>query len=125
MLKIDGICSAFNHVTFLKVEPTASEVNIPSAYLSYAYLAFSTPLSCQADGQLRNGKDVVIAALLGADEFGFSTTPLITLGCTMMRKCHLNTCPVGVATQVIKTYKQSRWVQVAVVQLISKAHPLD
>ena len=56
----------------------------------------------QADGQLRNGRDVVIAALLGADEFGFSTTPLITLGCTMMRKCHLNTCPVGVATQVNK-----------------------
>lgn len=46
------------------------------------------------------GRDVMIAALLGADEFGFSTAPLITLGCTMMRKCHLNTCPVGVATQV-------------------------
>ena len=43
---------------------------------------------------------MVIAALLGADEFGFSTAPLIALGCTMMRKCHLNTCPVGVATQV-------------------------
>lgn len=55
----------------------------------------------QADGQLRNGKDVVIAALLGADEFAFSTAPLIALGCTMMRKCHLNTCPVGVATQVV------------------------
>ena len=54
----------------------------------------------QADGQLRTGRDVVIAALLGADEFGFSTAPLIALGCTMMRKCHLNTCPVGVATQV-------------------------
>uniref|UniRef100_A0A2C9JI59 glutamate synthase (NADH) n=1 Tax=Biomphalaria glabrata TaxID=6526 RepID=A0A2C9JI59_BIOGL len=53
----------------------------------------------QADGQIRTGKDVVIAALLGADEFGFSTAPLIVLGCTMMRKCHLNTCPVGVATQ--------------------------
>ena len=46
------------------------------------------------------GRDVVIAALLGADEFGFSTAPLIVLGCTMMRKCHLNTCPVGIATQV-------------------------
>ena len=45
------------------------------------------------------GRDVVIAALLGADEFGFSTAPLISLGCTMMRKCHLNTCPVGIATQ--------------------------
>lgn len=45
------------------------------------------------------GMDVVIAALLGADEFGFSTAPLIVMGCTMMRKCHLNTCPVGIATQ--------------------------
>ncbi|KAF2365727.1 Glutamate synthase NADH/NADPH small subunit 1, partial [Trinorchestia longiramus] len=53
----------------------------------------------QADGQIRCGFDVVIAALLGADEFGFSTAPLIVIGCTMMRKCHLNTCPVGVATQ--------------------------
>ena len=46
------------------------------------------------------GRDVVVAALLGADEVGFSTAPLIVLGCTMMRKCHLNTCPVGIATQV-------------------------
>ncbi|HEX2137459.1 MAG TPA: glutamate synthase large subunit, partial [Microvirga sp.] len=53
----------------------------------------------QADGGLRTGRDVVIAALLGADEFGFSTAPLIAAGCIMMRKCHLNTCPVGVATQ--------------------------
>ena len=53
----------------------------------------------QTDGQLKTGRDVAIAALLGAEEFGFSTAPLITLGCVMMRKCHLNTCPVGVATQ--------------------------
>lgn len=53
----------------------------------------------QADGQLRTGFDIVVAALLGADEFGFSTAPLIVMGCTMMRKCHLNTCPVGIATQ--------------------------
>ncbi|CAK1604543.1 unnamed protein product [Parnassius mnemosyne] len=53
----------------------------------------------QADGQIRTGFDVMVAALLGADEFGFSTAPLIVLGCTMMRKCHLNTCPVGIATQ--------------------------
>nr|XP_049703024.1 uncharacterized protein LOC110374537 [Helicoverpa armigera] len=53
----------------------------------------------QADGQIRTGFDVMVAALLGADEFGFSTAPLIALGCTMMRKCHLNTCPVGIATQ--------------------------
>ena len=53
----------------------------------------------QTDGQLKTGRDVAIAALLGAEEFGFSTAPLVALGCIMMRKCHLNTCPVGVATQ--------------------------
>jgi glutamate synthase (NADPH/NADH) large chain len=53
----------------------------------------------QTDGGLKTGRDVVIAAILGAEEFGFSTAPLITLGCIMMRKCHLNTCPVGIATQ--------------------------
>ena len=53
----------------------------------------------QTDGKLQTGRDVVIAALLGAEEFGFSTAPLVALGCIMMRKCHLNTCPVGVATQ--------------------------
>ncbi|MFZ9615974.1 MAG: glutamate synthase-related protein, partial [Fluviibacter sp.] len=53
----------------------------------------------QTDGQLKTGRDVVIGALLGADEFGFATAPLVVTGCIMMRKCHLNTCPVGVATQ--------------------------
>ena len=53
----------------------------------------------QVDGQLKTGRDVVIGALLGGDEFGFSTAPLITMGCIMMRKCHLNTCSVGIATQ--------------------------
>ena len=53
----------------------------------------------QTDGKLQTGRDVAIAALLGAEEFGFSTAPLVALGCVMMRKCHLNTCPVGVATQ--------------------------
>jgi glutamate synthase (NADPH/NADH) large chain len=53
----------------------------------------------QVDGQLKTGRDVVIGALLGADEFGFATAPLVVEGCIMMRKCHLNTCPVGVATQ--------------------------
>ncbi|MDZ4688565.1 MAG: glutamate synthase-related protein, partial [Planctomycetaceae bacterium] len=53
----------------------------------------------QTDGQLKTGRDVVIATMLGAEEYGFSTAPLIALGCIMMRKCHLNTCPVGVATQ--------------------------
>ncbi len=53
----------------------------------------------QADGQMKTGRDVVVGALLGADEFGFATAPLVVEGCIMMRKCHLNTCPVGIATQ--------------------------
>ena len=56
-------------------------------------------IKVQTDGKLQTGRDVVIAALLGAEEFGFATMPLITLGCVMMRKCHLNTCSVGIATQ--------------------------
>ena len=56
-------------------------------------------IAVQVDGGLRTGRDVVIGALLGADEFGFATSALIAEGCIMMRKCHLNTCPVGVATQ--------------------------
>src|SRR4029079_13736406 len=56
-------------------------------------------IAVQADGQMKTGRDVVVAALLGADEVGFATAPLVVEGCIMMRKCHLNTCPVGVATQ--------------------------
>ena len=56
-------------------------------------------MSLETDGQLRTGRDVIIAALLGAEHFGFATAPLIAMGCIMMRKCHLNTCPVGIATQ--------------------------
>ena len=56
-------------------------------------------IAVQADGQMKTGRDVIVGALLGADEFGFATAPLVVSGCIMMRKCHLNTCPVGVATQ--------------------------
>ena len=56
-------------------------------------------MSLETDGQLRTGRDVIVAALLGAEQFGFATAPLIAMGCIMMRKCHLNTCPVGIATQ--------------------------
>src|SRR5436853_3786045 len=62
----------------------------------------------QTDGQLKTGRDVVIAALLGAEECGFSTAPLITMGCIMMRACHLNTCPVGIATQDPELRKRFR-----------------
>ena len=53
----------------------------------------------QVDGQLKTGRDIILMAMLGAEEFGFATSALIVLGCVMMRKCHQNTCPVGVATQ--------------------------
>jgi glutamate synthase domain-containing protein 2/glutamate synthase domain-containing protein 3 len=56
-------------------------------------------IAVQVDGQIKTGRDVVVGAMLGADEFGFSTAPLVAEGCIMMRKCHLNTCPVGIATQ--------------------------
>ena len=65
----------------------------------------------QTDGQLKTGRDVAIAAILGAEEFGFSTAPLVTLGCIMMRKCHLNTCPVGIATQDKELRKNSMVVR--------------
>jgi glutamate synthase (NADPH/NADH) large chain len=62
----------------------------------------------QADGQLKSGRDIITAALLGAEEFGFATSALIVIGCVMMRKCHLNTCPVGVATQNAELRKRFR-----------------
>jgi len=65
-------------------------------------------ITVQADGKLKTGRDVAIAALLGAEEFGFSTAPLVALGCIMMRKCHLNTCPVGIATQDPELRKKFR-----------------
>ena len=62
----------------------------------------------QADGQLKSGRDIIMASLLGAEEFGFSTAALIVMGCVMMRKCHLNTCPVGIATQNAELRKRFR-----------------
>ncbi|OIO97107.1 MAG: glutamate synthase subunit alpha [Anaerolineae bacterium CG2_30_64_16] len=72
----------------------------------------------ETDGQLRTGRDVVIAALLGAEEFGFATAPLVTLGCTMMRVCHLDTCPFGVATQNPELRKNFRGDPASVVNFM-------
>ncbi len=63
-------------------------------------------IALQVDGQIKTGRDVIIGALLGADEFGFATAPLVAEGCIMMRKCHLNTCPVGIATQDARLRKK-------------------
>lgn len=75
------------------------ELGIAEAHQTLVLNNLRSRVTLQTDGGLKTGRDVVIAALLGAEEFGFATAPLITLGCIMMRKCHLNTCPVGIATQ--------------------------
>jgi len=75
------------------------ELGLAEAHQTLVLNDLRSRVKLQTDGQLKTGRDVVIAACLGAEEFGFATAPLIALGCIMMRKCHLNTCPVGVATQ--------------------------
>ncbi len=75
------------------------ELGIAEAQQTLVFNNLRDRVILQTDGQLKNGRDVVMAGLLGAEEFGFATASLIVLGCVMMRKCHLNTCPVGVATQ--------------------------
>ena len=75
------------------------ELGLAEAHQTLVLNGLRTRVRLETDGQLKTGRDVVVAALLGAEEFGFSTAPLIVEGCVMMRKCHLNTCPVGIATQ--------------------------
>ncbi len=75
------------------------ELGIAETHQTLVMNDLRSRIRLQTDGQLKTGRDVVIATLLGAEEYGFATAPLITLGCIMMRKCHLNTCPVGIATQ--------------------------
>ncbi len=75
------------------------EIGLAEAQQTLVMNGLRTRVRLETDGQLRTGRDVVIAALLGAEEFAFATAPLVTLGCIMMRVCHLNTCPVGIATQ--------------------------
>lgn len=75
------------------------ELGLPETHQVLVENDLRDRIRVQADGQFKTGRDVAVAALLGADEFGFATAPLIASGCIMMRKCHLNTCPVGIATQ--------------------------
>jgi glutamate synthase (NADPH/NADH) large chain len=75
------------------------EIGLAETQQTLLHNGLRSRIAVQTDGGLRTGRDVAVAALLGADEFGFATAPLIASGCVMMRKCHLNTCPVGVATQ--------------------------
>jgi glutamate synthase (ferredoxin) len=75
------------------------ELGVAEAHQTLVLNNLRSRIYVEADGQMKTGRDVAIAALLGAEEFGFATAPLVSLGCIMMRVCHLNTCPVGVATQ--------------------------
>jgi glutamate synthase (NADPH/NADH) large chain len=81
------------------------ELGIAETHQTLVLNDLRSRVKLETDGQLKTGRDVVIACLLGAEEFGFATAPLITLGCIMMRKCHLNTCPVGIATQDVELRK--------------------
>ncbi len=86
-------------LTSIKHAGSPWEIGLAETHQTLVANRLRSRIAVQVDGGIRTGRDVVIGALLGADEFGFSTAPLIAAGCIMMRKCHLNTCPVGVATQ--------------------------
>ncbi len=86
-------------LTSLKHAGSPWEIGLAETHQTLVINRLRGRIAVQVDGGLRTGRDVVVGALLGADEFGFATAPLIAAGCIMMRKCHLNTCPVGVATQ--------------------------
>src|SRR2546421_808982 len=86
-------------LTSIKHAGSPWEIGLAETYQTLVANRLRGRISVQVDGGIRTGRDVVVGAMLGADEFGFSTAPLIAAGCVMMRKCHLNTCPVGVATQ--------------------------
>ena len=86
-------------LTSIKNAGTPWELGLAETHQTLVINKLRNRIALQVDGGLKTGRDVVIGALLGADEFGFSTAPLVSVGCIMMRKCHLNTCPVGVATQ--------------------------
>ncbi len=86
-------------LTSLKHAGTPWELGLAEAHQTLAANGLRSRVVVQVDGQLKTGRDVVIAAMLGAEEFGFATAPLVVSGCVMMRVCHLDTCPVGIATQ--------------------------
>ncbi|MEL7430101.1 MAG: glutamate synthase-related protein, partial [Pseudomonadota bacterium] len=86
-------------LTSLKHAGSPWELGLAETQQTLVLNKLRSRIKLQVDGGLKTGRDVIIGALLGADEFGFSTAPLIAAGCIMMRKCHLNTCPVGIATQ--------------------------
>ena len=104
----DGGGTGASPLTSIKHAGLPWELGIAETHQTLVLNDLRSRVVLQTDGGLKTGRDVVIAALLGAEEFGFSTAPLIALGCIMMRKCHLNTCPVGIATQDPELRKKFR-----------------
>ncbi len=94
------------------------ELGLAEAHQTLVHNDLRSRVTLQTDSGLRTGRDVVIAALLGAEEFGFATAPLISLGCIMMRKCHLNTCPVGITTQDPRLQKKFSGVPEQVINYL-------
>ena len=99
----------------IKHTGSAWELGLAEAQQTLVLSSLRPRVAIQIDGQIKTGRDVVIGALLGADEFGFATAPLVVEGCMMMRQCHLNTCPVGIATQDPELRKRFRGQPGAVV----------
>ena len=95
-------------LTSLKHAGTPWELGLAEAHQTLAANGLRSRVTLQTDGQLKTGRDVIMAALLGAEEFGFATAPLVVAGCVMMRVCHLDTCPVGIATQNPKLRERFR-----------------
>jgi glutamate synthase (NADPH/NADH) large chain len=104
----DGGGTGASPLTSIKHAGLPWELGIAETHQTLVLNDLRSRVVLQVDGGMKTGRDVAIAALLGAEEFGFSTAPLITLGCVMMRKCHLNTCPVGIATQDPQLRKKFR-----------------
>lgn len=94
---------------------SAWELGLSEAQQTLVVNGLRNRVAIQVDGQIKTGRDVVIGAMLGADEFGFATAPLVVEGCMMMRQCHLNTCPVGIATQDPELRKRFRGKPGAVI----------
>src|SRR5947199_2185076 len=94
----DGVTAA-SPQTSIKHAGIPWELGLAETHQMLVLNNLRSRIAVETDGQLKTGRDVVVAAMLGAEEFGFATAPLVALGCIMMRVCHLNTCPVGVATQ--------------------------
>jgi glutamate synthase (NADPH/NADH) large chain len=95
----DGGGTGASPLTSIKHAGLPWELGIAETHQTLVKNDLRSRVRLETDGQLKTGRDVAVACLLGAEEFGFATAPLITMGCIMMRKCHLNTCPVGIATQ--------------------------